>query len=266
MSFPYGMPPAGAYQGLPLEGSRFSDANQGMMSRALENSSLVRAESMDLCNDPRFFTDNVIDKRLAAFAGLTVVSGLMVQNAIDQSFGMKKDMNFHTVEGWSQCVGFVVLSGVLFANVLATYIGVAQPYHTYRLMTAGPAGFETAAAYYLNKNIVSFRHASVKLMLLSLPWFMVSSGFRFVPKFARDAVAERPLPDEVPFETRVIGGVVFGSYLIIGISLAYVHREHQAVFQQKYESMWHASGMGTILSQVQHMMSPGPRQRHPVDV
>jgi hypothetical protein len=225
----------------------------------LENTNLVRSESMDITNDPRFFSGNVIDKRLAAFAGLAIVSGLMVQNAIGSSFGMKKDFDFRTVEGWSQAIGFWILTAVLFASMLATYVGVAQPYHTYRLMTAGPAGFETAAAYYLDKNVVAWRHASVKSMLLSLPWFLVSSGFRFVSKFSRDATEAAAPPVEPPLGARVAGTLTWAIYMIFGLTLAYVHREHQHIFQAKYEAMWHGSGMGTVISEVQGMMTPRAR-------
>jgi len=34
----------------------------------------------------------------------------------------------------------VALSIVHYLNIIATYVGVAQPYHTIRLMTAGPTG------------------------------------------------------------------------------------------------------------------------------
>ncbi|CAK9008485.1 unnamed protein product [Durusdinium trenchii] len=44
----------------------------------MENSfGLVQSESMDLQNDPRFFQANVLNKRLAAFSKLGVVSSLM---------------------------------------------------------------------------------------------------------------------------------------------------------------------------------------------
>lgn len=223
---------------------------------------------MDITNDPRFFTDNVIDKRLAAFGGLAMVSGLMVQNAIDQSFGMVKDFDMTTIEGWCQMIGFAILTFVLFANAQATYVGVAQPYHTYRLMTAGPTGFEAAASYYLDPNIVAWRHASVKLMLLSLPWFLISSGFRLVVKFSRDATHEPDKDRWTLNDGRISGLIVWATYMIMGIVLAYVHFEHQHVFQTKYETMWHATGMGNMVAQVQDMMAPRSRGREtgPIDV
>jgi len=84
---------------------------------------------------------------------------------------------------------------VLFANVIATYVGVAQIYHTYRLETAGPTGFEMATSYYLNPNIVAWRHLAVKCMLNSLPLFLVSTGIRIDVNFDRQAV-DHPRPSE----------------------------------------------------------------------
>ena len=44
----------------------------------MEYSGLVQSDSMDLQNDPRFFSGNVLNKRLSAFTTLSVVSSLMV--------------------------------------------------------------------------------------------------------------------------------------------------------------------------------------------
>jgi hypothetical protein len=237
----------------------------------MEAVDFVRCDSMDIANDPRFFTDNVIDKRLGAFAGLAVVSGLLVQNAIDQSFDMRKDLNFTSIEGWGQALGFAILCFVLFANMLATYVGVAQPYHTYRLMTAGPTGFEMAAAYYLNRTIVFWRHFTIKVMLWSMPLYLLSSGFRFIAKFPRDLTKEPELPpeDEVPFVVRIEEAFVLITYLIAGRVLFIVHREHEGVFRSNYDIMSVQSGMGQLQSRIQGMMMPrafGTSSGAPLDV
>merc|ERR1712151_1158397 len=99
----------------------------------------------------------------------------------------KKDMNLSTLEGNLQLLSFTIMTFVLFANIIATYVGVAQIYHTYRLETAGPTGFEMATSYYLNPNIVSWRHISVKCMLYSLPLFLLSTGIRIEVNFDRQA-------------------------------------------------------------------------------
>lgn len=231
--------------------------DQSQMSHMLEEAKLVKSESMDITNDPRFFTGNVIDKRLAAFAGLSVVSGLMVQNAMDTAFGMKKNMNFTTYDGLFQFVGFTMVCVVLFCNMLAVYVGVAQPYHTYRLMTAGPTGFESAAAYYLHKDVVAWRHLSVKLMLLSLPVFLMSSGFRFIVKFDRDLVEEKDLPTKPPLYARIEGIVCCLLFILVGLALAHIHWRHEEIFKRIYDSMYTSSAVSSIVTQVQQMMTPG---------
>merc|ERR1719343_1477834 len=75
---------------------------------------------------------------------------------------------------------------VLFMNVFTTYVCVAQVYFVYRLMTAGPTGFEMASSFYLNPNIAFWRHAGVKTLLISLPTFVVGSAFRMLKHFDTD--------------------------------------------------------------------------------
>merc|ERR1719345_108954 len=162
-----------------------------------EGLGLIKAESMSITNDPRFFQDNVINYRLAAFGGLSVVSGLLVQNCMDQLFDMDKNMEIFTQDhrifhpnGILQLIAFLILIMILGMNMLATYVGVAQPYHTIRLMTAGPTGFDSAASYYLNRNIVSWRHLAIKLMLQSLPLYIFQMALRLVVKFDRETAKE----------------------------------------------------------------------------
>ncbi|CAK9006708.1 unnamed protein product [Durusdinium trenchii] len=151
----------------------------------------AKSESMEITNDPRFFQDNVLGYRLAAFAGMGVVAGLMVQNSLDSLFDMSKALTFkgsvkNHIDSWFQLAAILLLAVVHFLNIIATYVGVAQPYHTIRLMTAGPTGFESAACYYLNKNIVAWRHFAVFGALLSMPMFLLSCGLRMMVKFDRE--------------------------------------------------------------------------------
>merc|ERR1719331_1558525 len=100
-----------------------------------ENHNLAAAESMEIKNDPRFFQDNVINYRLSAFGVLSVVSALMVGNCMSQMWDMDKNMQVLTSQGKIfhpngvlQLIAFSMLLIVFFANMLATYVGVAQPY------------------------------------------------------------------------------------------------------------------------------------------
>lgn len=203
-----------------------------LMSMVEKGTGLVHSESMHMTNDPRFFQGSVLNKRLSAFAGLSVVSGLMVGTSSDV-LSMKKDMNLSTLEGNLQLVSFTIMTLVLFANIIATYVGVAQIYHTYRLETAGPTGFEMATSYYLNPNIVCWRHVAVKCMLNSLPLFLVSTGIRLEVNFERQAGIE-PLPPS-QYSARCLGFSFMAMYAVMGFIVAYVHQKHMAIFRERYE-------------------------------
>jgi len=203
----------------------------------LETGGLARSDSMEITNDPRFFNDNIINYRLAAFAGISVVSGLMVQNAMDHLFGMKKTMTVlpTDMDGFFQFIAFIMLGLVLFLNMLSTFVGVAQPYHTIRLMTAGPTGFEASATYYLNKNIVAWRHLAIRGALWSLPLFVASSAFRMPVKFDRENMKDiTPNGDKPPAEEHLMGLIMMGYFLLMTIALIYVFCRHNAVFEERY--------------------------------
>merc|ERR1711953_1594158 len=121
--------------------------------------------------------------------------------------------NLSTLEGNLQLLSFGIMTLVLFANIIATYVGVAQIYHAYRLQTAGPTGFEMATSYYLNPNIVAWRHIAVKCMLWSLPLYLVSIGLRVEVNFERAAHK----PDQIWWPTaRLLGFVFMLAYVTAG--------------------------------------------------
>jgi len=220
---------------------------------------LIHSESMQITNDPRFFQSSVLNKRLSAFAGLATVSGLMV-GTCSEVISMKKDMDMHSLEGRLQLVSFSIMSIVLFANILATYIGVAQIYHTYRLETAGPTGFEMATSYYLNPNIVVWRHLAVKMMLNSLPAFLVSTGIRIQINFVK--VVEEPEKPSLYF-ARCVGFFFMLVYCTMGMVVAYVHSKHVAIFRERYDIA--AQREMPYLKHVQSMMN-SRRHDKPLDV
>lgn len=198
---------------------------------------LTHSESMEITNDPRFFQDSVLSVRLAAFASLGVVAGLMVQNSFDHLFDMSKRMSIHpsSLDGFLQLVAFILLIIVQGLNVIATYVGVAQPYHTIRLMTAGPSGFEASACYYLNPNICVWRHFAVSGALASMPIFLVSTGLRMVVKFDRDNY-DFPDPERnhPPWHARVMGIGTCVVFSVLAILVGYIHCVHFGVFNEKY--------------------------------
>jgi len=233
------------------------------LANVVESTGWVRSDSMDVVNDPRFFQDNVINYRLAAFGGLSVVSGLLVQNCMDQLFDMDKNMQIFTENhrifhphGIIQLAAFMILILILGMNMLATYVGVAQPYHTIRLMTAGPTGFDTAASYYLNRNIVTFRHLAIRCMLTSLPLYIFQMGIRLVVKFDRTTRESSAPPAETPWDSRVQGIIFCVMMVIMAAGLWFIHLKHFAIFRDRYAQL-HSSVTGPNFTQyMQSMMTP----------
>eukprot|EP00928_Gymnodinium_smaydae_P048818 TRINITY_DN32698_c0_g1_i1.p1 TRINITY_DN32698_c0_g1~~TRINITY_DN32698_c0_g1_i1.p1 ORF type:complete len:258 (+),score=64.33 TRINITY_DN32698_c0_g1_i1:187-960(+) len=218
---------------------------------SMEQMQLVESQSMRMSNDPRFFQDNVLDKRLAAFSGLATVSSLMVGTCMGEVFGMDKNFDLTSPDGYIQMVGFFFLTIVLVVNILATYVGVVQCYHTMRLMTSGATGFEMAAGYYLNKNIAFYRHFSIKAMLVGLPILLISTGLRLLHKFDTDQVESGPElvsfnktePSLDPVAHPNIQGLTLSGlfvcvlYLLAGCTLYRIHTRHVGVFREKYEAL-----------------------------
>jgi len=220
---------------------------------------LVHTDSLEITNDPRFFRKSVLNKRLMAFSSLSVVSGLMVGTST-AVISMKKDINLVSFEGQLQLLSFGIMTMVLFANIVATYVGVAQVYHTYRLETSGPTGFEMATSYYLNPNIVSWRHIAIKGMLHSLPMFLVSTGIRIEVSF--DNAAEKFQPPSF-WAARFLGLSFMGCYCVMAVILYYVHWKHTEVFRERYSLM--QAQTEPYLTQVRQQMS-GRGRNMPLDV
>merc|ERR1719478_1874758 len=126
-------------------------------------------------------------------------------------------------------------------------------------MTAGPTGFETAASYYLNRNIVAYRHLAIKGMLSSLPLYIISSGLRLVVKFDREYYDEQKtyLHDtggKVPLEARIQGGFFCSLFCLCGVLLLFLHWRHFAVFRDRYQSLMQPPALSVHMNGV---MKPG---------
>lgn len=224
-------------EGIPRLGAGPNE-HLGVPEMVLESGGFSRSDSMDITNDPRFFTENVLTARLTAFASLGIVAGLMVQNSLDHLFDMQKRMNpFNgdVVDGACQLAGFFLLGVVQLFNVIATYVGVAQPYHTIRLMTAGPAGFDASVCYYLNPNISTWRHFAQSMALVSMPLFLASSGLRMVVKFDRENYDfPDPTGSHADSGSRALGAIMLIYFSLMAVIVVYVHYLHFKVFDEKY--------------------------------
>jgi len=222
-------------------------------------SGLARAESMDLVNDPRFFTGNVLDKRLGAFAKLSMVTAIMLGTSMGQMFALKKDMNFEELVfgwlpmGWIQFSAFILEMIVLFCCLIAVYVMVHQIFFTIRLMTAGATGVEQASMFYLNRTICMWRHIAIKCLLNGLWIFIMSAGILVFVKFYKDAAAKNKGPPKVIIDNGsympytdisqptldiqihlIIGTILFVIFVCFGCLLRMIHTQHNVCFKRHY--------------------------------
>jgi hypothetical protein len=226
---------------------------------------LAGSESMDVSNDPRFFAKNVMDKRLAAFKSLTIVSSLMFGTSLGQCFKLKKDMNFHRLDPYVgsialwQAVGFILSVIVAVMCLLSLYVIAHQLFYTYRLMTAGPTGFEQASVFYLTRVITIWRHLAIKCLFNGLWAFMALVGIQLFVKFYKDADSETKGPhiawalnmqagtaqnttlidlhhDHKLDMTRhaILGYTAMAMMMSAALMLYYVRSQHLAVFRENY--------------------------------
>lgn len=230
-----------------MQGSVF-DMNQS--HTFLENVGCIRSYSMEVMNDPRFFTSNVLILRITAFGTLATLSGIFVSFSQGDVFDADKRMELrqadgsYDIDGILQLVRYVVNVVIWYTNIMGIYVGVAQPYHVYRLMTAGPNGFDASAGYYLNKNMTLWRHFAVKGMFLSMPWYVFSKALTMAVQFDRrnymDGVNPPPLthiPEDAEWEMWVFAGIAFFLTLLV----SFVHIVHNRVFNEKYHAALHYS-------------------------
>merc|ERR1719356_1742303 len=96
-------------------------------------------------------------------------------------------MNFEKWIAWWQLSGLITQVIVVFCCLFSLYVIAHQLFYTYRLMTAGPVGFEQASIFYLSRTITMWRHLSVKALLNGLWIFIFSTGITMFVKFIKDA-------------------------------------------------------------------------------
>jgi len=202
---------------------------------------LTRAESMEISNDPRFFHSNVIDKRLKAFGGLSIVSGLMLGTSMGQCFSLPKTMDFSLewpYMGWVQMVGFLLQMSCTFMCIVSLYTVAHQFFYTYRLMTSGPTGFESASMFYLNKTVVMWRHFAIKCLFNGLWMFIFASGTQLIVKFYKDAVSSHKdfVQPELDLNVHLmLAFFVLACFLGCAAFLWLLRYHHLSAFQHYYD-------------------------------
>jgi len=179
---------------------------------------------MDVVNDPRFMSDSVISRRLAAFKTICFVATLMVNLSVKQMFALEKNtIDLSTARGIVRYSGFVMMSLVFLMNLIAVIVLIQQLFMTYRLMTAGSTGFEVAKSYYLHPDIVSMRHKAVKGFFLSLPLFLISSTCMVFHSFDKEGLSVLAYP-------------VVGLFILAAMMLWRLNSRNASVFKNSYNS------------------------------
>eukprot|EP00929_Paragymnodinium_shiwhaense_P035716 TRINITY_DN1924_c0_g1_i1.p1 TRINITY_DN1924_c0_g1~~TRINITY_DN1924_c0_g1_i1.p1 ORF type:complete len:259 (+),score=68.84 TRINITY_DN1924_c0_g1_i1:168-944(+) len=233
------------------------DNEVGFFHSVANGLGLARAVSMDMNNDPRFFSGNIVDKRLAAFGSLSIVSGLMLGTSMKQCLKLDKDFDM-SLEwpfiGWFQLCGFIMQMTVTALCLISLYVIAHQLFYTYRLMTSGPTGFECACVFYLNKYIVMWRHFSIKCLLNGLWLFITSSGFQLFGKFYVDALAtHHPPKKRLDMTTHAImATVVLVLFVLLAIFLCRIRVHHLEAFKEQYQNI---KGEVRPISETMHVMA-----------
>lgn len=205
------------------------DPSPGLLDKTVMNL-LPYSHSMDLHNDPRFFASNVIEKRLAAFSGLSVIASLTTGTALKQCFSVMKDVDQDSVLGVIQMIGVFTMGVILFMSLASTLVFVYQAFFTHRLITAGPNGFELASNFYLHDDVVKWRHFAVRCLGIGLPMLLLSTGCSLYVKLCQTLPSTKIRGVVThPFAIAIL--VLFGLGAMV---LFFIASKHDALFEYEY--------------------------------
>lgn len=167
-------------------------------------------------------------------------------------------MNFEKWIAWWQITGFMLMLFVMFSCMFSLYILAHQLFYTYRLLTAGPCGFEQAAIFYLARTMTLWRHLAIKALLNGLWLFLFSVGITLFVKCIKDGshgtghqeyvvvlnvkdgtstnekVAHVPMPGH-ELDMTVHTGLAIGILALFWcftLFLLFVRRQHTQAFQE----------------------------------
>lgn len=215
-------------------------------SAALDIDTLEREGTAEMVNDPRFFTENVIDKRLAAFEAVAIVTEIMAAEAVKQCFEISKDFSFVGplwFVGVIQLSGFLIMVAVMFMDLVAASVLSLQLFFTIRLMTAGPTGFDKAARFYSDNRMWSWRERAIFCVKWSIVGFMLSTGFMLFTTFYMEGAPQeekeywekhkRAHAHEYNFH-KSLAFSVLAIFVVLTMLLAWLMKQHQRVFDECY--------------------------------
>jgi hypothetical protein len=186
---------------------------------------------MDLYNDPRFTNSNVIEKRLAAFSGLSIVAAITAGLTVDMYLhGVTEGVQLVSFAGAVQIIGFLAMSSILFMSLTAALVFIYQAYFTHRLMSAGPTGLELASGFYLHDIAVRWRHFAVRCLVMALPMLLFATGCLLYARLSRYE-AGTTLGSVKIHPVGVIALLLFTAGALVLHSIA---GKHDRLFEQEY--------------------------------
>lgn len=206
---------------------------------------IEREGTAELKNDPRFFTESVIEKRLAAFEALAIVTELLSAEAVKQCFELTNDFSL-TASMWHvaimQLTGFFMMVAVMFLSTVATAVLSLQLFFTIRLTTVGPTGFDKAARFYSDNRMWRWRERAIFGIKWGLVLFVMATGFMLYVKFYTEGApsveheSKKAKREEYHFH-KGIASAVLAVFLIATGLLVHLVRQHQHVFDECYSTL-----------------------------
>ncbi|CAE8604080.1 unnamed protein product [Polarella glacialis] len=154
---------------------------------------LEREGTAELTNDPRFFVENVIEKRLAAFQALAIITAIMAEESGKTLFELSKEFCWEgeqIVISLIELAGFFMMAGVFFMDLMACAVLSLQLFYTIRLFTIGQTGFDKASRFYSDRKIWVWRERAISFVKWGIVIFMLSTGFMMSAKFYKDGAPE----------------------------------------------------------------------------
>lgn len=192
---------------------------------------LPHTNSMDLENDPRFTSSNAIEKRLAAFSGLSIVAALTAGLALEMFLhGITEGIQPISFAGVVEIIGFVAMSSILFMSLTAALVFIYQTYFTQRLMTAGSTGFELARGFYLDSVAVRWRHFAVRCLVMAFPMLLFAMGCMLYARLSQNEAGTTVGGVQI----HPGGVVVLLLFTAAALALHSIASSHDNLFEQEY--------------------------------
>eukprot|EP00933_Yihiella_yeosuensis_P009383 TRINITY_DN11527_c0_g1_i1.p1 TRINITY_DN11527_c0_g1~~TRINITY_DN11527_c0_g1_i1.p1 ORF type:complete len:280 (+),score=49.68 TRINITY_DN11527_c0_g1_i1:103-942(+) len=201
-----------------------------------------REGTAEIMNDPRMFGENVIDRRLAAFEAIAIVTEIMAAEAVKFCFELGNEYSFVGelyVISVLQLIGLTLMVIVMFMDLVACAVLSLQMFFTIRLMTAGPTGFDKAARFYTDQRMWRWRERAIFSVKWGIVLFAASTGLMLCVKFYIEGAPEveeetEKQHDEEYQGHKILAGCCFSLFAVLTAVLCHLMKQHQRVFDESY--------------------------------